>query len=796
TMAQVTRWAINGASAPDDWDQNIWSYDDGGTSCAPCTPTSTSEVHINSGNIVYVDGTDGDAKNVTVYSGNTLEIGGGGGGGKILRINNAGTLEIKTGGTFTASTDFHRLEFVDDPGTYSLIINDGTLTTGILTIGPNLTLNISGAGAADVLYNINLSGNDATVTNSLTGTLAVGVTGDSDLNYTGTGITFTNSGTMTIKNDIHFGSSTGSIFTNTGIVTVTGQVYMDGSSMTVNNSGTMTLSSDANNQGFTIFSGAYTGNVVNNTGGTLTFDLLDESNAGLIFNNSATVDMSGDFVDCGGAASIINNKLNGTWNWAGSTYDAALVLDCNVDGANTFDYDLGGAQPVIKPADGYHHLKLSTSGTKTVQTADLDVNGDLTISGTAVLDINANTSDITLAGNWSNATAAGLTEGTQTVTLDGTGTQTITNTSGTETLYNLTINNVGGDVTLNDVVDILSAGTVTFTDGIVTSSTGNEMQFQDGALTNGGDADSFVDGPVIKIGNDDFTFPTGDGTQLGNIGIANLTGTDTYTAEYLWSDPGDTDMEASLSHRSYLEHWTLAQSGAVTADVILHWDLMATHKIDNSADLTVAHYDNTDWDEPDATPLISFADPGYVTAEAVTTFSNKFTFGSKTGGGSVNPLPIELIDFQVELNGNYVDVFWVTLTETNNDYFTIERSIDGYNWEVVKVIPGAGNSSETLNYSTIDPDPVAGVSYYRLRQTDYDGQFAVSEAVAVSNGVATNNELQVYPNPTNNFIVVVGTNPEMERIRIHDVLGREVTDKTVITEQDAQKVISRSLPTS
>ena len=154
-----------------------------------------------------------------------------------------------------------------------------------------------------------------------------------------------------------------------------------------------------------------------------------------------------------------------------------------------------------------------------------------------------------------------------------------------------------------------------------------------------------------------------------------------------------------------------------------------------------------------------------------------------------DPLPINLLWFNAELDNDIVQLSWSTESETNNDYFTIERSIDGYNWEAVEVIPGAGNSSETLNYSTIDPDPVAGVSYYRLRQTDYDGQFAVSEAVAVSNGVATNNELQVYPNPTNNFIVVVGTNPEMERIRIHDVLGREVTDKTVVTEQDAQKVI-------
>ena len=115
----------------------------------------------------------------------------------------------------------------------------------------------------------------------------------------------------------------------------------------------------------------------------------------------------------------------------------------------------------------------------------------------------------------------------------------------------------------------------------------------------------------------------------------------------------------------------------------------------------------------------------------------------------INNLPIELLTFEASINeNNQIIIRWVTASEINNDYFTIERSADGVNFELVCIVNGAGNSNNVLNYETIDNNPLQGISYYRLKQTDYDGQFEYSSLVAVKNQKETiSQEMNVYPNP-------------------------------------------------
>ena len=107
-------------------------------------------------------------------------------------------------------------------------------------------------------------------------------------------------------------------------------------------------------------------------------------------------------------------------------------------------------------------------------------------------------------------------------------------------------------------------------------------------------------------------------------------------------------------------------------------------------------------------------------------------------GGS-NPtvtitLPVELIEFDVNVLGNQVVVEWTTAAEINNDHFFVERSTDGFNYEVIKVVQGAGNSTEVINYVIYDDNPPRGVLYYRIRQTDFNGDFEVFDAKSVSIG--------------------------------------------------------------
>ena len=109
----------------------------------------------------------------------------------------------------------------------------------------------------------------------------------------------------------------------------------------------------------------------------------------------------------------------------------------------------------------------------------------------------------------------------------------------------------------------------------------------------------------------------------------------------------------------------------------------------------------------------------------------------KTGGISVanvttaSHLPIELLSFNAIPINNSVLLKWVTASETNNDYFTIERSANGMDFSPAGTIAGAGNSNSLKEYSFNDESPVAA-TYYRLKQTDFNGAFTYSNIILVN----------------------------------------------------------------
>ncbi len=80
-------------------------------------------------------------------------------------------------------------------------------------------------------------------------------------------------------------------------------------------------------------------------------------------------------------------------------------------------------------------------------------------------------------------------------------------------------------------------------------------------------------------------------------------------------------------------------------------------------------------------------------------------------------LPINLVEFFVKLEQKEADIYWTTSNELNNDFFTIERSQDGFNFENVDIVNGAGNSNKLIEYTISDSYPIEGISYYRLKQT-------------------------------------------------------------------------------
>jgi hypothetical protein len=154
-------------------------------------------------------------------------------------------------------------------------------------------------------------------------------------------------------------------------------------------------------------------------------------------------------------------------------------------------------------------------------------------------------------------------------------------------------------------------------------------------------------------------------------------------------------------------------------------------------------------------------------------WNNLASFSDFTGANTSQPLPIELLYFNAEKENKLVTCRWVTQSETNNDYFTVERSKDAVNFETIGQITGAGTSTLQHSYSYTDAFPIEGISYYRLRQTDFDGTSTTSEIDAVE--FLKGDELLVKHctfDDSKQLIILFNRNIVLNKVEIHDLSGR------------------------
>lgn len=123
---------------------------------------------------------------------------------------------------------------------------------------------------------------------------------------------------------------------------------------------------------------------------------------------------------------------------------------------------------------------------------------------------------------------------------------------------------------------------------------------------------------------------------------------------------------------------------------------------------------------------------------------------SSTTCGTV--LPVSLLDFTAQKAKDYVALTWGTASEVNSDYFAVERSVNGFNWQTIGTVKAHGNSTIRQDYKYLDENPYMGINYYRLRQVDADGHFAYSEIRTVD---FTNKWLvHIYPNPATDYLIL------------------------------------------
>lgn len=143
------------------------------------------------------------------------------------------------------------------------------------------------------------------------------------------------------------------------------------------------------------------------------------------------------------------------------------------------------------------------------------------------------------------------------------------------------------------------------------------------------------------------------------------------------------------------------------------------------------------------------------------------------GNDGVCILPIELTQFAANLREGGVLINWTTATELNNDYMALERSADAQNFLEIARIKGKGTTDETQHYAYFDPNPLAGINYYRLRQVDFDGTTDYSKVVAVT--LDKGELMSIFPNPAKDRINIQTSLTLLpQEVYLLDALGRRV----------------------
>ena len=138
-------------------------------------------------------------------------------------------------------------------------------------------------------------------------------------------------------------------------------------------------------------------------------------------------------------------------------------------------------------------------------------------------------------------------------------------------------------------------------------------------------------------------------------------------------------------------------------------------------------------------------------------------------------LPIELLNFSGKPIGATNLLEWVTSTEINNNFFTIERAKDAIHFNPIGTIDGAGNSNIQLHYNFVDDSPTSGINYYRLKQTDFNGDYTHSSIIAINNELT---DFSIFVN--NNLLYIkLSTTDFIGKLVIYDINGRKIIESTI-----------------
>jgi len=826
TSSPCSGYAYRSRAVTGNWSAytTAWQVSHNGGAWANCTtlncpspyyPTSGNacSIEIISGSTVNLDKSI-SVVNTIVDNGGTLNIPSGNSltfsGGNTL--TNCGILTVSAGGTSYSSWNADGTGLIID-GTGSFI-NAGSGTVTVNTTGV-IVLAETASGSTLINYG---------TINNYGGTYYLDAVAPADYSITQVyGGIFSYDPTNYSSTVTNYGT-----FTNnapaSNWTTHSGNYYYRGNLMfcNFNNYGTF-----LNNNNGVIYPATgfeegtvnnYSGGVMTNYGGML---FGSANNYSELFNNYGTyneyfetiIDNGSVFTNESGAKYTINapgclaiqrsaGTLNasginsGTMTVASGSTNPDYVEGIYIDAHSTFTNNsvfTDAANGLIQIVSGGSFTNATGSTFNYAPTGSSITGSSLKYAGSAVLNYNGTASQTTSAMEWptassvpnyiqiNNTYASGIG-----VTLDGN-------------------KSISGSLSLTNGSLFLNSHTLTVTNTATTAiSRANGY-----ILSNYADAGFSSNIKWSIASGSSYTFPFGVDVSnqvpftFSNTGTVTTLTVSTYEADHMNTQLGGSvygDKPTAVTNLAWIGSGSVSTSGQ-TYIVRRFWSITpSAGTVNASLSFSYAPSSNEDpisgysatntgaqyWNSPNwQLPVLGNSASRTVTVTGLASLSNPIWVLSLKS----NPLPIELSSFNAVCNNNKVGITWVTASEINNNYFTIERSKDLQTWEIVTTIVGAGNSNTPIAYSYTDNNPFLETSsYYRLRQTDYNGTTVAFDPSAVKcNEVSSEISINYYPNPFNSELIISTKNApdKMSEVIIYDIMGNKVYEKPITLENES-----------
>jgi hypothetical protein len=674
-----------------------------------------------------------------------------------------------------------------------------TASAASLCSGSNLTL--TGGGASTYAWNNGVTNGvaftpNATQTYTVTGTNANGCVNTASTSVTVNALPTANAG-LDIIDPSTCGKNTVNVGGNALAAGQSGQWSVLSATNNGGNQGLFSLAGTAANDQFT---GAYGGTYVLQwaltSGGCTGTDQMT-----VTFNqpSDATISAmvgSGDLLWCG----LTNTDWSTSTNWYQKQVAGHYIR-------------MSGA---VQPGIGNEVFTVSTAnGGMCVgnSTPSLSVNSnaeDVYVGAGVVL--NLSNDSINIAQNLINQGTIAASTGT--VNFTGNNNSTVSG-SGTTQLFNMRVNKSAG-ATLTLQQPVLVTNVLTMNQGNVFTTSANlltlgsssaapgSLSYNSGTIVgpfkryfanaaSAGTAGLFPVGTAVYNRYADFNFGSGPGVDQfltveymtgaplqGGVPLYNglpLTASGSliqnYSADGYWSViPTNNNYTAPITSVNYgvtlfANNLTGMQSPQVcriiksagsntVAQHHVAWQACGTHTAINGAA------------NPQAFLITSTATQGF----------SWFNIGTPNS----QALPVELLSFNGDCNEGQVNISWQTATEHNSDYFEVEKSRDGMNWQVLTTVNAAGNSTQLLNYEATDAHAMEGNNYYRLTQVDIDGTTKTYDVINVSCSGAAKGYFSAYPNPSTGSFQVILNDKNLVgsgNLSVKDTKGAELLNRTI-----------------